>query len=74
MDAQRIFPYPGYRAAPGALGEYNGKFMCNQYVLRVVRAPLPAVIFAAPIATFSSLRNAGNSPEFGSRAIPPEPC
>jgi ergothioneine biosynthesis protein EgtB len=26
--------YPGYRADPGALGEYNGKFMNGQYVLR----------------------------------------
>lgn len=26
--------YPGYRPLPGALGEYNGKFMCGQWVLR----------------------------------------
>jgi ergothioneine biosynthesis protein EgtB len=32
--ASAYAPYPGYRPLAGALGEYNGKFMANQLVLR----------------------------------------
>ncbi len=32
--ASAYLPHPGFRELPGALGEYNGKFMCGQFVLR----------------------------------------
>ncbi len=53
--------YPGYRPLPGALGEYNGKFMVSQFVLRGSSVATPAATAGRPTGTSSIPTSAGSS-------------
>ncbi len=51
-------PYPGFKPLAGSLGEYNGKFMCNQMTVRGGSCRHVAPITFAPATAASSIPDA----------------